>query len=141
MNELKNRFNQYEGMDVGGGQLTIPQHFRNKSENLLDEFDGLLSRDEEHSKVISSLVKSWPEFVRNMEMLTSLVEEQNIELCGLKVVEDFAMEFSSHQMQLQVSNLVSNLISLLSNLNSFLWVCFRPFQTLLRNMALSTHHC
>ena len=88
----------------------MPQHFKDKAAALLAQFRDFSSRGERRSDEITQVVESWEEFVANVDMLTEWMRsEVNPELTELKEVENFAMEFSSHQTRLEVSIPSSNL--------------------------------
>lgn len=109
LEDLQNQLNQYEQLG-GEDDLQVPQHFKDKAAAMLAQFRDFSSRGERRSDAIVHVVKSWEEFVASVDVLTEWMRsEVNPELTELKEVENFAMEFSSHQTRLEVSIPSSNL--------------------------------
>ena len=85
----------------------MPQRIKDKAALFWEQFADLVSREERRRKEVEQTVNSWEEFVAGMDDLSGwLRSEVDPELAELRQVEDFAMEFSSHQARLEVSNLL-----------------------------------
>ena len=86
--------------------IKVPQHFKDKTASLSEDFGRLSSKDEEQTNEITVTLNSWMEFSEGLDKLIEWVRSQRPEVESLKVVQEFAIEFSAHQTRLQVSNLV-----------------------------------
>ena len=82
--------------------MNVPQHFKDKTSSLFDQLGDLSSRDQQQTNQIASILHSWEEFSSRTKELTKWVRSRNTEVESLKVMEDFATEFSSHETRLQV---------------------------------------
>ena len=108
MSSISNFHNLLNQSDGSGGAdgIQVPQRFRDFIDTLSDQFDELASRGGERTSQIKKAVKSLKEFHTQLDELVEWVWSQEAELEDLKVMERFAMEFSSHTTRLEVSNLL-----------------------------------
>lgn len=107
LGDLQNQLNQYDKLEEG---LEVPQRFIDRTTSLQEQYANLLSRGDRQRDEVVQTVNSWEEFVAGVDELTSWVRsEVEPELAELRELENFAMEFSSHQARLEVSNLLGML--------------------------------
>ncbi len=82
----------------------MPQHFIDKADQFSEQFDELSIRGQERTNQIASTLSSWEEFRTGIDELVGWVRSYSMELESLKVMEEFAMDFSAHQTRLHVSS-------------------------------------
>lgn len=103
LGDLQNQLNQYDKLEQE--DLQVPQRFKDRATSLQEQHVDLISRGERRRNEVTQMVNSWERFVAGLEELSGwLRSEVDPELAELRELENFAMEFSSHQARLEVSD-------------------------------------
>lgn len=103
LGDYQNQLNQFGVLEEDGGELQVPQRFRDSMQSLQEQYHALSARDKQRINKVAETVASWEEFRGGLEELTSWVRSEEMELAELRGLESFAMEFPSHKTRLLVS--------------------------------------
>ncbi len=83
--------------------VSVPKHFDNKGIAYQERFTKLVERSGTWKSRIDDCVASWEEFDSCLSELGEWIGSEDMEVESLQVLEEFANEFSSHQVRLNVS--------------------------------------
>ena len=98
LSNQQNLFDRYSG----DPDLPVSIHLTERAQCCDEEFQKLSVRAEQRTNQITEITESWLKFERGMKRFTPWLRTSYSELSGLRVVENFVLEFSSLEDRLQV---------------------------------------
>ena len=100
LNDVKSVFAEYSL--PGDSDVTIPPNLQEKRNELEEEFNQLVALASERSDQIEESTSSWNEFSKGLHDFQRWLRTSSAELSSLKVVENFAEDFTDLEDRLQV---------------------------------------
>ena len=100
LNDMKNVFGEYASSD--DTEVTIPPHLRARGNELEEEFNQVVVKAKERTDLIEESASSWNEFSGGLSDFLRWLRTYNAELSSLKVVEDYAVNFTDFEVRQEV---------------------------------------
>ena len=102
LNDMKSVFGEYSS--PGDFDAAIPPYLQERGNEIEDEFNRLVAMVNEHSDQIEESASSWNEFSKGLHNFQQWLRISSAELSSLKVVENFAEDFTDLEDRLQVGH-------------------------------------
>ena len=109
LNDMKSVFGEYSL--PGDSEVTIPPHLQERSNEIEEEFNQLVALAKERSDQIEESSSSWNEFSKGLHDFQRWLRTSSAELSSLKVVENFAEDFTDLEDRLQVCAFLTSSLS------------------------------